>query len=587
MLKRTKNKGFWIGIPPWIFIGAVAVLFPIFAFMTIENIHRYKENSTRLLVEKGSALIRSFEASTRTEMMGTRWSGNQLQRLLTETAQQPDIAYLLVANTEGTILAHNDSDYIGKVHGKKLNLEELSLSTDVGWRMVVGPEGKKLFEVFRMFNPGGMYIPERCRTCPNMLRRWLMSHAHHKNSEAESLVIFVGLDMRPIDEARKADTRHTVVMGLFLLFIGLAGILLLFLAQGYRTAKMSLSRIKAFSDNVVEHMPIGLFAIDSNERIASFNHVAGSVLRLPSDEAVGKDATEILPHELCKLIENPDIRQGVVEKEIECHVCDGKVVPLEVSATRLHDESGTFLGYVMLFKDLTEVRSLRKEIARSQRLASVGSLAAGVAHEIRNPLSSIKGFATYFKEKYSDVPDDQKIADILIQEVDRLNRVVGQLLELARPVSISSKSVHLRTLIEDSVRLIEHQAEEKHIEINTVFPHETENVFVDQDRISQVLLNLYLNAMEAMESGGNLSVEVSEHKEKGNLAIRVSDTGTGISKAELGRIFDPYFTTKSSGTGLGLAIVHNILEAHNGKIKVDSTEEEGTAVTIFLPCNAG
>ena len=581
MLKKNKNIRFWAGMPPWIFIGAVVVLFPIFAFMTIENIHRYKKNSARLLLEKGSALIRSFEAGTRTGLE-MRWSGNQLQRLLAETAQQSDIVYLLVTDAGGKILAHNDPSQIGKKHGTGTDFKKVSHSSNVRWRLVTKNSGEKIFEVFRKFSPSGKNANRHQFRI--MIYRCLNPHTSCKNMrKSEPLIIFIGLDMRPIDEAERADTYHNIVMGMILLFIGLAGIMLLFLAQGYRAARTSLSRIKAFSDNVVENMPIGLFVIDGNKKVASFNTVAGAILGLSPDEVIGKDAAGILPHELWKQIERLDVKQGVVEREIDCPVNSGKSVPLEVSATMLYDERGTFLGYVMLFKDLSEVQSLRKEIARSQRLASVGSLAAGVAHEIRNPLSSIKGFATYFKERYADVSEDQQIANIMIQEVDRLNRVIGQLLELSRPVIISGQSVRIRMFMEDSVRLVERQAAEKKIGIETAFPPETKEIFIDRDRISQVLLNLYLNALESMEEGGTLSVTLSDNGKKKGIGISVSDTGAGISKADLGRIFDPYFTTKASGTGLGLAIVHNILEAHDGKIKVSSGAGQGTVVSIFLP----
>jgi two-component system sensor histidine kinase HydH len=249
----------------------------------------------------------------------------------------------------------------------------------------------------------------------------------------------------------------------------------------------------------------------------------------------------------------------------------------------LNDEDGTFLGYVLLFKDLSEVRSLRKEIARSQRLASVGRLAAGVSHEIRNPLSSIKGFATYFKERYHDVPENQQISNLMIQEVDRLNRVVGQLHEFARPIKISKKSIQIKSFIENSLKLIERQASEANIKIQTSLSSEIDKVFVDPDRINQVLLNLYLNAIESMENEGSLSVTLTNTLKKDGIEIRVSDTGTGISKDDLAHIFDPYFTTKASGTGLGLAIVHNIIEAHKGKIKVESILGQGTTVTVILP----
>jgi len=395
-------------------------------------------------------------------------------------------------------------------------------------------------------------------------------------------IIFVGLDMTSVEDAVRTDTRHTVIMAIILLLIGFAGIILLFLAQSYRATRLTLSRIKAFSDNLVTNMPIGLVALDDDQRVTSLNNAAGSVLKLLSAEVVGKNAEKVLPAELWHLLKNLNVEKGVVEAEIDCTVQKGEVIPLEISATLLNDEDGTFLGYVILFKDLSEVRSLRKEIARSQRLASVGRLAAGVSHEIRNPLSSIKGFATYFKERYYDVPENQQISNLMIQEVDRLNRVVGQLHEFARPIDVSKKSIQIKTFLKDSLKLIERQASEANVSIKTDFDSEINEILIDPDRINQVLLNLYLNAIESMDNGGNLTVTLAKNSKINGIEITVSDTGTGITEDDLSHIFDPYFTTKASGTGLGLAIVHNIMEAHGGEITIESRLGQGTAVTIFF-----
>jgi two-component system sensor histidine kinase HydH len=273
----------------------------------------------------------------------------------------------------------------------------------------------------------------------------------------------------------------------------------------------------------------------------------------------------------------------VIEEDIDCTIADGSVVPLEIGASILQDVNGVFLGYILLFKDQTEVRSLRREVARNQRLASLGRLAAGVAHEIRNPLSSIKGFATYFKERYPDAPQDQKTANIMIAEVDRLNRVVGQLLEFARPVPLSPKLTSLKDLVDDSVRLIEQKAKEKHITVKTLNSVKVDKAAIDPDRINQVLLNLYLNAIESMGPGGELGVELSAGEEDQRIEIRVSDTGCGIPGEHFSRIFDPYFTTKSTGTGLGLAIAHNIMEAMGGKINISSRPGTGTTFCIIIP----
>jgi two-component system sensor histidine kinase HydH len=589
MLNKAENRSlhlkeskFWTWVPPWILIGAVVILFPIIAFMTIENINRQKRNSIRLLREKGAALIRSFEAGTRTGMMGIHWKNFQLQKLLTETAQQPDIVYLLVASQNGTILAHNDLEQIGQIYGRNLDLEEASRFESAKWRIVSQANGKKIFEVYREFSPTGRHMGVH-RGSRMMNRLFGPYPGDPENFPQTPRIIFVGLDMTSIEEARQTDIRYTLIMAAILLLIGFSGIFLLFLAQSYRVTKTSLTRIKAFSDNLVENMPIGLIAIDQNKKIVSINQVAGSILRVTPRKIIGKDARHTLPDQIWQHIQDLAKESGILEKEITYSSPDGTVVPLEFSTTWLYDDKGSFLGYIVLFKDLSEIRSLRNEIARNQRMASVGRLAAGVAHEVRNPLSSIKGFATYFKERYHDVPEDQQISAIMIQEADRLNKVVGQLLEFARPIAISKKSTAIEPLIMDSLKLVERQASEKHIKITTDFSDGINEVNLDPDRISQVLLNLYLNALDAMEKGGHLAVSISMNAGKKQIEIKISDTGVGISSQDFPLIFDPYFTTKPTGTGLGLAIANNIIEAHDGIISLESRLGKGTTVTICLP----
>jgi two-component system sensor histidine kinase HydH len=585
MFIRSKAKKFWVGVPPWILIGAVVVLLPVIVFITVENINRQKEKSIQLMLEKAAALIRSFEAGTRTGMMGRQWGEFQLQQLLSETAQQPDIIYLMVTDDTGKILADNISEQIGAVYGTDLNLKDISRSDSLHWRQISRSDSQNVFEVYRQFipigPPQGMGMMQRHM---RMMGRQSQSPWQSNKSISDApRIIFVGLDMNPIEEARRADVRHAVIMGAILLLVGFAGFTLLFLVQSYRSTRASLSRIKAFSDNVVENLPIGLIALDHQGKIASFNNSAEPILQLSARQIIGEEASRVIPAELLEEINNSKNRDEVIEKEIECNTAEGKIVPLEIGVSSLKDENDVFLGHILLFKDLTEVRALRKEVARSQRLASVGRLAAGVAHEIRNPLSSIKGFATYFKERYPDKPDDQQTANIMIQEVDRLNRVVGQLLEFARPISVKPRRISLQALLKDSIKLIEDRAAEKNISIRTQYAAQVDEAWGDPDRINQILLNLYLNAMDAMESGGQLKVGLSSDSNGRQFIVTVSDTGCGIAAENLSQIFDPYFTTKSSGTGLGLAIAYNAIEAMGGRIQVESTREIGTTFTVILP----
>jgi two-component system sensor histidine kinase HydH len=578
-MKKTKRP-FVLAIPPWIILGALALLVPIFLFWTLLNLNKQKEDMIRLLTEKGAALIRSFEAGTRTGMMGMmgmRDGGFRLQRLLTETAQQQDIVYIIVTDDRGTILADNDPANIGGTHGTELDLQRIAELETVEWRQVSGSDGSDVFEVYRRFAP--TQPPPRGPIGGRT--RGFRDYPELGQREGRE-IIFVGLDMAPLNAARKEDMRHTLIMASVLLLIGFSGVVLLFLAQAYRTTRTSLSRIQAFSDRVVENMPVGLVAVDEDQKIVSLNRAAEEILSGP--EALGRPFQEVLPREISDLSSRlRPAERDVIADEIQCRLADGRVVSLDVIISSLEDDDEKGAGHIILFRDMTEVQALKKEIETSRRLASLGRLAAGIAHEIRNPLSSIKGFATYFKERYKDNQDDRNTAEVMIKEVDRLNRVISQLLDFARPLALQKKRVPIQAMVQHSLKMIERQAASGGVAIRADLAASLGEIDVDFDKVTQVLLNLYLNALEAMDQGGTLSVSCSEDAGNQGVKISVTDTGSGINKQNLEHIFDPYFTTKQTGTGLGLAIVHKIIEAHGGEVRVDSKVGRGTTVTLFLP----
>ena len=589
--KRYGMSRFWAAIPPWLIIGAVFILAPIFILMTLENINRQKEQTTRLLVEKGAALIRSFEAGARTGI-GLRWGGFQLQKLLMETAEQPGIDYLIVTDTSGTILVDSDPLRIGAVYGQDLDLARIAGSEKVAWRQVPNSEGADSFEVYRRFVPTRGPLrrfhdsfpprPPREEVSPRSLVSPPPDPPAAVESGTPGLVIFVGLDMGPIIAAHEEDRRNTIWMAVIFLLIGCAGIISLLLAQGYRAVRSSLSRIKAFSDSLVMNMPIGLIATDTGGRLSAFNQTAEAILKRTAAEVLGKPAEEILPGSCRELFQTLAAERQLIEREFDCAVEEGRTIPLDIIATTLHEENGAFVGHVLLFRDMTEIRRLEEEVARSRRLSSLGSLAAGVAHEIRNPLSSIKGFATYFRERYRDNPEDRETADVMIREVDRLNRVITQLLEFARPLTMHRVPTSLQAVIRHAVKMVEGEALAKRIVVETDLSPEVGEISLDADRMTQVLLNLLQNAAGAMEGGGVLRISVARCDDKGT-RITVADTGIGIPKEDLPRVFDPYFTTRPSGTGLGLAIVHKIVEAHGGEVRIESEPGSGTTATILLP----
>ena len=570
----TNRSGpLWAVLSPWLILGAVVILIPPFILMTLENLSQQEEQTTRLLAEKGEALIRSFEAGARTGI-GLQWGGFQLQKLLMETAREPDIDYLIVTDTRGTILADSDPARLGLAYGLDLDLPTIAKTKTIAWRRVPNSIGADTFEIYRRFAPTGGPLPR----FPDPL----LAPSDTPERDSPGFIIFVGLDMGPILAAHEQDKRRTVWTAAVFLLIGCAGIVTLLLAQGYRAARSSLSQIKAFSDSLVENMPIGLAAADGSGRLTAFNQTAEAVLGQRAREVLGKTAGDVLPGSLREIFLELTAKKRMIEREIDCAVAADRMLPLEVVATTLAQEDGTFLGYVILFPDMTEMRRLQQEIARSRRLASLGSLAAGVAHEIRNPLSSLKGFATYFRERYRENPADRETADVMIAEVDRLNRVIGQLLEFARPMTMTKVPTSLPMVLRHALKTVEGQARKQGIAIETDFPAQIGEVPLDADRISQVFMNLFLNALAAMEAGGTLRVSLARQDER-TVRISVSDTGAGIRKEDLPRVFDPYFTTKPSGTGLGLPIIQKIVEAHGGQISLTSEPGQGTTATVLLP----
>lgn len=336
------------------------------------------------------------------------------------------------------------------------------------------------------------------------------------------------------------------------------------------------------ANQIVTSLPVGLIATDQQGKFAFANRAAERITGLTLTGTGGAAADEMLPDYFRHLQELLDREGAIFEKEMEGEFAGGRVVPLSLSAAKIINEEGNFVGRVFIFRDLGEVRRLQDEIRRQEKLAAIGELAAGVAHEIRNPLSSIKGIASYYRDKFPAGGEDQELAGVMSEEVDRVSRVISELLELARPTKLELKPTNLHELLRHSARLIAQEAAAKKVEIVLNLPVEPVMATVDPDRLSQCLLNICLNGLQAMEHGGRLTISCPAPVQD-KVTIEIKDNGPGIAAADLAKIFDPYFTTKPQGTGLGLAIVHKIIEAHHGQVKVRSTSGRGACFAIILP----
>lgn len=380
-------------------------------------------------------------------------------------------------------------------------------------------------------------------------------------------------------EAQYEDIRRALGTGLLLLVIGLASVYFIFVIRRYYSVNVNLQNVQDYISNVIQSMPNGLISLDKTGKIETINRTAIKLLALEDSKVVGKNIRDTLPN--CKseaLVQNNSEK---FEQNIECHLNNGSTIPLNIISSKIKNELDENLGTVLIFTDLRELKSLEKAVERSERLASMGRMAAGIAHEIRNPLSSIRGLAQYLRNKFEKDSESHEYASVMISEVDRLNRVIQDMLNFAKPHEPKLAPSNIESIISHSLKLIGAELSEKKINIILINDSEVPIVFADTDLLTQVFLNLFVNAIDAMDENGTIEISFSEDKH--SIIIEISDEGTGIKEENLNKIFDPFFTSKSNGTGLGLAIVYRIIENHNGEITVNSIVNKGTIFKIKLP----
>jgi len=574
---------------PWIILVFTVILMIVVVVFAVQNTHREKQYMSQILSTKGAALIRAVEAGARTGMMGMMWGGQEIQRLLEETGRLPDVLYMAVVDRDGVVVAHSNPSRIDTPFRKDRQLIHLGPDLKENWELVDLYDGRQSFEVHRHFRP---LLPDGGNASGHMQG---MMHHHGMGmgtaspgdwfapQRREQLLIVAGLDVEPFEASIREDIRTTVIMSVVILLVGFAGFVSLFWMNSYRQAKRSLQDTSAFAEELVTNLPVGLIATDQDGRITFFNAAAATITGLATGEVKGQPVDDVLPMQLCGVKSFLDQGAIVTERETECTFADGRTVPLSISAARINNDIGQFVGQVLIFRDLREVRRLEAEVRRQDKLAALGKLAAGVAHEIRNPLSSIKGLTTFFADQFAEGSEAKAAAGVMIQEVDRLNRAISELLDLSRPTDLKLRTTDLGPLLTRSIQLVSLDAANQNVRVDLKIPNDICPVNIDPDRFNQCLLNLYLNAIEAMTAGGILRVGCDVDPGR-SAHIHISDTGPGIAIEHLGKIFDPYFTTKSKGTGLGLAVVQKIIDAHQARLQVDSILGKGTTMTIQLAC---
>jgi len=349
-----------------------------------------------------------------------------------------------------------------------------------------------------------------------------------------------------------------------------------------RQKQIDYDKLEAFHQNVIQSLDSGLITIDRIGNISFMNKTAYRILGIDPSTQPSPELDTLLS-DLKTGLPIESVHAGDVPRreEITFQRPDGGIIHLGLSKSELKDISGVPVGSILIFQDITQIKEMEEQIKRADRMVSIGKMAAGIAHEVRNPLASLMGSIQVLKEEMKLSGSNLNLMDIILRESERLNRLVTDFLLFAHPPKIEFGPIMLNQLVNETLEMLRNSPQfNGHISVSKAFSHDA-RVLGDANQLKQVFWNLFLNAVQEMQGGGNLGVVVESTE--GSINVSVSDTGRGITDQDKGKIFEPFFTTKESGTGLGLAIVHRIIETHGGEVRVDSKAGSGTTFTLLLP----
>ncbi len=353
-----------------------------------------------------------------------------------------------------------------------------------------------------------------------------------------------------------------------------------------------LEDVKNFTESIIQSIGSGIIIAEMNDTITYINRAGERMLGYPKEELIGKpfgifglrEKQSVIP----SFLNNPDDldtrKEGWMRKK------DHTEFPVGFTINNHLSIRGEKIGKIVVFRDLTNVYKIQEEILRMDRLVSLGKLASGIAHELRNPLAGIKTTAQALGEEMSGDDSRREYLLRITKEIDRLNDLLKTFFSFAKPQNLNLVHCHIKDIINEIIPFLIKEIADKGIRFIETYHPQLPKVKVDKTQMHQVFLNLFLNAIQAMPNGGELKIEASpilsnslEGFKKNFIKVVISDTGRGIPPHIVHKIFDPFFTTKPRGIGLGLSITYQIIKKHGGTIKVESQWEKGTSFVINLP----
>ena len=588
---------------PLIFGAACVLLTLIITVFAVNNFQREKKLMGVALTQEGKAILSLVSSGSRDVLRRGMMRGEisrenwlqAIQQVVENSSEHSGIISLYLVDNQGSILAHGDPGHIGDTvsSGTILFLQTINPGSrrEVS-RIAEMDEGdNQLFQIARSFQPLAMRdgLPPHMRDMARGRMGWKSPEQRitpdqggfAEETGRHPLYLVADLDLNDFSAVVSKQLIQLVILSIILLLVGIGGILSLLMLQGLRITQSRLKKMGEFTDVLISSLPVGLIAISYDGQIRTCNQSARIMFGLESDNVEGLPFEAVIPQHILSLLSLKERDRLPALFEIKLPEESGNGRSLHITIIDIEDDDHIHSGKMLLLQDLSQLKKLEMQLQRTERDAAIGRMAGGVAHELRNPLSSIKGLTLLLKSRFNQNSSDRETADLLVEEVERLDRSIGELLDYARPANLDMQALPIDDLVKKAVTLIRADADSLGIVIDETYHCTKMSVAADPDKMIQVVLNLCLNSLQAMENGGLMSVTTAQLQN--TVTIVIKDSGSGIGKENLSKIFDPYFTTKSGGTGLGLAISAKIMQDHNGTISLSSQANQGTTVTVTIP----
>lgn len=356
------------------------------------------------------------------------------------------------------------------------------------------------------------------------------------------------------------------------------------ISQSVNNLAQALRETRTLNDLIIENAADGVIAIDRQGDVTTMNPAAEVITGYQRHELVGQPYSMLFDNTQFYSPVLDTLEHGTEHVALEISFPGrDRTIELSVTTSRIHNTHGEMIGALVIFSDLTARKETQRRMAQAERLATLGELMAGVAHEVRNPLTAIRGYVQILRQQTSDLIH-QEYLSVVLKEIDSINKVIQQLLEFSRPRHSQWQQVSLNALVEETLVLVQTAGVQARVDFISELDNELNPINADRELLKQVLLNILINAVQAISARGKIRIQTWQYSDS-QQAISIEDNGCGIDLSLQKKIFDPFFTTKASGTGLGLALSQRIINAHQGDIRLASLPGYGATFTLILPIN--